>query len=192
MGVAARSELRLRAFVTELDETIRREKDVERVTIAVKNILERSGDICEALPEKYLAPCSDRYARRLLHRDPEGRFTIVVMVWNSGQCTPLHDHAGTWCVECVARGQIHVTRYDLVGSSSASLLEFREVERIQAGIGAAGALIPPFEYHQIANPYDEQAVTIHVYGGEMVQCSAFMPEGDRYRREVRQLQYTQE
>jgi len=34
------------------------------------------------------------------------------------------------------------------------------------------------------------AVTVHVYGGEMVSCSAFFPEGGRYRRELRGLQYT--
>lgn len=190
MSVAMQFEARLRAFLSKLDGAVERQREVAEVTSAVKRILETESGIAEVLPERFLKPCAERYARRLLHKDSDGRYSIVVMVWGSGQCTPLHDHSGTWCVECVASGRILVTRYDLVGPSSAALVELREAGRVQAGRGEAGALIPPFEYHKIENPYPEQAVTLHVYGGEMVRCSAFFPEGDRYRREQRELQYT--
>jgi predicted metal-dependent enzyme (double-stranded beta helix superfamily) len=183
-------DARLRAFVGRLDGAVGRSTDVARITSSVKTILEGESGICEALPARFLTPCAEKYARRLLHRDGDGLYSVVVMVWGAGQCTPLHDHSGTWCVECVASGKIRVTRYDLVGSAAGQLLEFREAGRVEAGRGEAGALIPPFEYHKIENPYDEQAVTIHVYGGEMVSCSAFFPEGERYRRETRSLQYT--
>ena len=46
------------------------------------------------------------YGRRLLHRDPRGRYTVVVMTWGPGQGTPIHDHANLWCVECVYRGNV--------------------------------------------------------------------------------------
>jgi predicted metal-dependent enzyme (double-stranded beta helix superfamily) len=190
MSVAMDFEARLRAFVGKLDGAVQRQSDVGQVTSAVKRILESEEGIAESLPERFRKPCAERYARRLLHKDGDDRYTVVVMVWDAGQCTPLHDHSGTWCVECVASGKILVTRYDLVGSSATPLLEFREAGRIQAGRGEAGALIPPFEYHKIENPYPEQAITLHVYGGEMTCCSAFFPEGERYRRELRQLQYT--
>jgi predicted metal-dependent enzyme (double-stranded beta helix superfamily) len=184
------NEARLRAFVARLDGAVSRSSDVAHVTHSVKSILESETGICEALPERFLRSCPEKYARRLLHKDGDGKYSVVVMVWGSGQCTPLHDHSGTWCVECVASGKIRVTRYDLVGSATTPLVEFREAGRVEAGRGEAGALIPPFEYHKIENPYPEQAVTVHVYGGEMVSCSAFFPEGERYRRELRGLQYT--
>ena len=38
----------------------------------------------------------------------------VVMTWGPGQRTPLHDHAGIWCVEGVVEGRMDVTQYDLV------------------------------------------------------------------------------
>lgn len=190
MSVSMQNEVRLRAFVARLDGVVGGSGDVAHVTHSVKTILESETGICEALPERFLKPCPEKYARRLLHRDGAGKYSIVVMVWGSGQCTPLHDHSGTWCVECVASGKILVTRYDLVSAATNPLLEFREAGRVEAGRGEAGALIPPFEYHKIENPYQEQAVTLHVYGGEMVSCSAFFPEGDRYRRELRSLTYT--
>jgi hypothetical protein len=88
----------------------------------------------------------------LLHRDPDGRYTVLAMVWERGQGTPLHDHAGRWCVECVYQGRIRVTSYSVRGDPERDLVEFRQESVVLAGIGEAGALIPPFEYHRIQNP----------------------------------------
>src|SRR5690349_19927185 len=55
----------------------------------------------EFLSAEFLAPAPDRYARRLIHHDPQNRYSLMAMVWDKGQGTALHDHAGMWCVECV-------------------------------------------------------------------------------------------
>jgi predicted metal-dependent enzyme (double-stranded beta helix superfamily) len=145
----------------------------------------------EFLDAALLVPAPDRYARRLLHRDPAGRYSAVVMVWDRSQGTPLHDHAGMWCVECVYRGRIRVTSFDLESDPETERLQFTPETVVLAGKGEAGHLIPPFEYHMIENPDETPAITIHVYGGEMTHCNAFFPlEGGGYRREVRTLSYT--
>jgi predicted metal-dependent enzyme (double-stranded beta helix superfamily) len=166
--------------------------DTEMICRDVKRVLAdvvMSGE--EFLESPFLAPAADRYARRLLHRDPAGRYTVVVMVWGRGQGTPLHDHDGMWCVECVYRGRIRVTSFDLEGDAAAERLHFVPESVVLAGKGEAGHLIPPFEYHMIENPDETAAVTIHVYGGEMTRCHAFFPlEDGGYRREVRALSYT--
>jgi predicted metal-dependent enzyme (double-stranded beta helix superfamily) len=144
-----------------------------------------------ALEPAYLAPAPDRYARRLLHRDPAGRYTVIVMVWGPGQGTPLHDHAGIWCVECVYRGRIQVTSFAVRGGDpETGVVEFEQQADIVAGCGEAGALIPPFEYHVLANADSTSSVTIHVYGGEMTRCHVFRPVEGGYRREYRELAYT--
>jgi predicted metal-dependent enzyme (double-stranded beta helix superfamily) len=135
----------------------------------------------------YLQPAADRYARRLLHRDPQGRYSVVVMVWGTDQGTPLHDHAGVWCVECVYRGRIRVTSFDLESGPDA--------DRAYAGIGGvcrrrrAGASAAV--RHMIENADRTPSVTLHVYGGELTWCNAFHPlEAGGYRRERRTLSYT--
>jgi len=112
----------------------------------------------------------------------------MAMTWGPGQATPVHDHCGMWCVEAVWDGQIEVTQYELTRTrGELYCLEPRTTMR--AGIGSAGTLIPPHEYHTIRNPLgDRAAVTIHIYSGEMCQCSIFCPEqGDWHRRERREL-----
>jgi predicted metal-dependent enzyme (double-stranded beta helix superfamily) len=113
------------------------------------------------------------------------------MVWDRGQGTALHDHAGTWCVECVYQGRIRVTSYSVHGGDPERDLVRLEVENIVlATMGDAGALIPPFEYHRLENPDDTPAATVHVYGGELTWCHVFEPCEGGFRRGFRELTYT--
>lgn len=166
--------------------------DIAQLCRNVKRVLAdvvSSGE--QFIDDALLEPAPDRYARRLLHKDPSGRYSVVVMVWDRGQGTPLHDHAGVWCVECVYRGRIRVTSFDLETPADAEVLRFTPESVVFAGVGEAGHLIPPFEYHMIENPDAAPAVTIHVYGDELTWCHAFHPlEGGGYRREHRTLTYT--
>lgn len=167
--------------------------DDSRRCSAIKSALEaacrRGGPL---LPERCLQALAGQYARHLVHKDPRGRFSVVAMVWGPGQGTPLHDHAGTWCVECVYRGSIEVSSYSRRANrcSSSGVFDFAEESRTLAVSGAAGALIPPFEYHVIRNPGSDPAATIHVYGGEILRCTVFEPEpGGGYRARSHELGY---
>lgn len=158
----------------------------------VKSVLtELLGAGTPFLDPSFLAPTPNVYARRLLHRDPQGRYTAVVMVWDQGQGTPLHDHAGMWCVECVYQGKIRVTSYSVHGGNpETGIVQFEKETVIHAGPGEAGALIPPFEYHVLENAIDKPAITLHVYGGEMTYCHTFTPVDGGWKRGYRELKYT--
>jgi predicted metal-dependent enzyme (double-stranded beta helix superfamily) len=179
-------------LIRRLDEATTAPDDAARCR-SVKQVLidiVASGE--QFLDPPFLVPAPDRYARRLLHRAPGNRYTVIAMVWGVGQGTPLHDHAGTWCVECVYRGKIKVTSFSVRGGDpEKDIVQFERETEIMAGVGEAGALIPPFEYHMIENPTTAPEVTIHVYGGEMTYCHVFEPEGTSgYRRKYRELTYT--
>ena len=159
----------------------------QRVKQALQQALRRDG---LPLPAEFFEPRPDTYARRLLHRDPEGRYTAVVMTWGPGQGTPLHDHAGIWCVECVVDGEMEVRQYDLLRQED-GVYRFQAQPCIDAVRGSAGCLIPPYEYHTLSNRLpDGSSVTLHIYGGEMTHCHVFQPQDDgTYRRVERQLSY---
>ena len=190
MAVSARPS-HVNDLIRRLDRAVD-SADPHAICQQVKHVLSDVVNGSEPfLDASFLEPASDRYARRLLHHDPRGRYTVVIMVWDQGQGTPLHDHAGMWCVECVYRGRIRVTSFDLEGDPEVGPVRFTPESVILAGVGEAGHLIPPFEYHKIENPDTTPAVTIHVYGGEMTRCHAFFPdEAGGYRREHRTLTYT--
>jgi len=174
---------------TRLDAVIHGET-LSRVPELVKAVLidsMHSGAL--QVPAALKTPRADTYARRLFHRDPSGLYTMVVMTWGPGQKTALHDHAGIWCVECVVDGNMEVAQYDLV-SEDAGAFRFEQRNRVVAGRGTAGCLIPPFEYHTLGNASPTPSVTLHVYGGEMDHCHVFEPSTDgSYRRIRKELGY---
>ena len=159
--------------------------DVKRVTEQIKCDLESlSTNGAIRLPSRFRECCGEGYARRLLHRDPELGYTVVVMTWGPGQGTELHDHAGMWCVECVLDGRLEVTQYAVVEQND-ELYRFEKREQVQAGIGEAGCLIPPYEYHVLSNALkDQPTITLHVYGGEMDRCNLYRPQPSGWWRRV--------
>lgn len=82
-----------------------------------------------------------------------------------------------------------VTQYDLVEETGGEC-RFEAKGCVHAAVGSAGCLIPPFEYHVLANAIDRPSITLHVYGGEMTSCDVFEPiQNGRYARKSRSLGY---
>ena len=167
-----------------LDAVIHGESDAHIPEIVKAILIDSMQCGALAVPPELRQPIEGTYARRLLHRDPDGRYTMVVMTWGPGQKTALHDHAGIWCVECVVDGNMEVAQYDLVGEDNGAF-RFERRNHVVAGRGSAGCLIPPFEYHTLANAAETPSVTLHVYGGEMDHCHVFEPAADGSYRRVR-------
>jgi 3-mercaptopropionate dioxygenase len=177
-------------LIDQLDAAVEL-RDPEAITQRVKSTLsDMLSRSALQLPESLRRTRPEGYARRLLHHDADRGYSAVVMTWAPGQCTPLHDHGGLWCVEGVVDGAMQVTQFDLTDRSGDSY-SFVERGRVQAAIGSAGALIPPSDYHVLGNALsDRPSVTLHVYGGDLTTCQIFVPRADgRYDRQERCLSY---
>ncbi len=95
-----------------------------------------------------------------------------------------------WCVECVVDGALRVEQFDLLDEQDGRL-RFARQKVVRAGVGDAGCLIPPFEYHILGNALsDRSSVSVHVYAGEMERCNVYVDAGTGYwTREARCLTY---
>jgi predicted metal-dependent enzyme (double-stranded beta helix superfamily) len=186
------SDLSTQQMVERLDRAVQADS-VRGITSGVKDaLIESVKDGSLSLDESVLVPCPDGYGRRLLHQDPEGRYSVVAMIWGEGQGTPIHDHDDKWCVECVYQGNIDVTSYDLGETPELDKVTMELCGTERAIVGSAGALIPPHDYHVIHNTDKCTAVTIHVYGGEMTGCNIYVPVegGTLYERQWKSLCYS--
>ena len=124
----------------------------------------------------------DHYARRELYRSEEHGYSVVAMTWGPGQGTPIHDHAGQWCVEGVWQGFLEITPYELVESREGRY-RFEPRGTMNAGAGSAGSLIPPHEYHTIRNPSDDaNAGSLDIYRPTLENCLKFYPTGAGWYR----------
>ena len=166
----------------------------QQITAAVKADLEDIlGRGMLSLPAAMMVPRPDHYARRLLHRDPQGRYSAIVMTWGPGQGTAVHDHGGLWCVEGVVDGEIAVTQYH-VQQDTDGYFRVTPIGSLLAGTGSAGCLIPPTDHHVLANARPAQAsVTLHVYGGDLDDCKVFLPAtpDGRYEEATRMLSFNE-
>lgn len=99
----------------------------------------------------------DHYTRHVLHGDPEGRYTIVAIVWGAQQRTPIHAHH-TWCGVGVYSGEITETLYH---ENTSGILPAGSATR---GNGSLSFDLPNNSIHRIANTGHGTAVSIHIYG----------------------------
>ena len=174
----------LTELITQLEEAVSLNSESDTV-MQVKEILCQSLKAGFALPEDKKTTCKEHYARHLIHADPEGLFSIVAMVWGPGQATPLHDHGDLWCVEGLLEGSVEVCMYKHRDSKPDGTEIFEESFCVYPGCGDTGHLIPPEDHHIIRNTSStESAITIHIYGGEMEECTVFEPTGqeNEYKR----------
>lgn len=101
----------------------------------------------------------DHYTRHVLHGDPEGRYTIVAIVWGARQRSPIHAHH-TWCGVGVYRGKISEALYRENVDGGPPVLS-------NIAVRNAGTLSfdqPNDGIHRIANNEHDPAVSIHIYG----------------------------
>jgi predicted metal-dependent enzyme (double-stranded beta helix superfamily) len=168
--------------------------DAAAVTAAVKKDLEHVlGSRTLVLPALLTQSRADAYARRLLHRDPAGRYSAIVMTWGPGQGTAVHDHGGLWCVEGVVDGEIAVTQYRVVPDAD-GFFRVTPIGALLASTGSAGCLIPPTDHHVLANARPSTAsVTLHIYGGDLDDCKVFVPAtpDGRYAASMKSLSFHQ-
>ena len=130
------------------------------------------------LPPDVCAPQPGSYARRLLCACPRGRFQVIAMTWAPGQSAPLHDHAGLWCVEGIYSGRMMAQEWGAPAPAGTGLVRFQPPkEWTSQQIGHVETVVPPQEFHVLTNPFQDPAVTIHIYGGRMRSCHTFVPEG---------------
>jgi predicted metal-dependent enzyme (double-stranded beta helix superfamily) len=111
------------------------------------------------LPEERRRASHDNYARHLLHGDPMGRFSILSIVWDHGQKSPIHGHY-CWCAVGVYQGQLTETYYRESPAGGLPVL----VDRLQRDAGSLSFDPPSSGIHRIANESGAHAISLHVYG----------------------------
>lgn len=148
----------------------------EAISRAVVEGHDLAGMWRESDPDKRLP---GNYRRHQVVRDPEYGFTVVVLLWEPGASTPVHDHA-TWCVFGVLEGALEVTDYEITTDDGRSPLLLAERGRTLVGAGLLGDNRDPAqEVHRVRNTGTARAVSLHVYGADLTQRTLFGGRGIR-------------
>ena len=154
----------LRGLTRSLDALVAAEADATVVAPRAGMLLRPALADPGLLEARHWEPADDTYRQHLVHVHPEGRYSIVALVWKPGQATPIHDHR-CWCVVGVWRGLERETTYALYGDGDPYLAARGSTV---AAPGTVSVLVPPDEdVHRVENCGSSLAISVHVYGDDI-------------------------
>ena len=118
------------------------------------------------LDESFMRPQKGVISSHILHRDPDERFVVTCCAWGYLDGTPIHDHA-SWGVIGAVRNRVVTTTYRRKDEGDiGGFADVVEVAKVLVSETSFAHIRPPEELiHQMANPFKEVAVTLHVFGG---------------------------
>ena len=167
---------RLKHFVTQFDDLLRRTQDeaaiVQRGTVLLEQLVQQD----DWLADEFAQAHAEHYQQFLLYADPDDRFSVVSFVWGPGQATPIHDHT-VWGLIGVLRGAELCQPFakneqgQWAASGEQHRLEMGKVEAVSPTLG---------DVHRVFNAYaDQVSISIHVYGANIgkVRRHVFAPDG---------------
>jgi cysteine dioxygenase len=112
---------------------------------------------------------SRNYTRNLVD-EGNGKSNLLVVVWNPGRGSPIHDHADAHCVMKILKGSLRETLYTLPGCTTKQAptkgvpTAPHVVKETIYGENEVTYISDKIGLHKISNPSnDEVAVSLHLY-----------------------------
>jgi 3-mercaptopropionate dioxygenase len=153
---------RLGELVTAVRGVVNKHADWQETARLVAHELEQHLPSPDVLTAEQRVGDAGGHRSYPLHIEPDGSFSVVALVWRSGQVTEIHDHV-TWCVFGVIQGVEHEELY---------LLDEEQDCLVEAGnktneTGDISGFAPPGDIHRVRNVGDDTAISIHIYGTDV-------------------------
>lgn len=129
-------------------------------------------DLSDDLIQQHIHFHADMYCRNLLCRTPA--FDMLVLCWQPGQQSSIHDHAGSLNVTRVFRGELTSRLFEPIGEVGPRecFVQMRDEQRL-GNTGFAG--VDHDEIHQLANTSSAPLVTVHVYARPLKDITVYCP-----------------
>ena len=105
------------------------------------------------------------YTRNCLARNE--KFEIILLCWDSGAQTPIHDHGGKDCWVYQVQGCIDEIRFEKIGN------HLTESNRINIQAGGLSFINDKMGYHAIHNNSGQKAMSLHIYASPIDSCMVF-------------------
>ena len=128
----------------------------------IKSELSRAMTDPDLLSPEQRQPKLGCYARHVLHSDPDGRFTVLAIVWDAGQFSPAHAHH-TWCGYAVLENALEETVFRYNADAAKAEVLRTQIRKPGYSCFAAAGLD---QIHRVGNSGSRPAISIHVYGVE--------------------------
>jgi cysteine dioxygenase len=128
---------------------------------------------------RYLNFRPTKYTRNLVGLDD--RFELLVLCWNPGQETPIHNHEGQNCWMAVLQGELEEVHFAFPGEAAGSL---RRLGSFDYRPGDVGYIHDDIALHVIRPLGERPCVSLHLYSLPFRECNIYCPETGRISRKT--------
>lgn len=121
------------------------------------------------------------YTRTCVHRDD--RFEVLILNWDAGAVSAVHDHGGQHCWMMVLEGQLLVDDY--------VRLDRGDEPGVARVVPRGSRLMPPggldlrsrpFDLHRVSAPPNVPTLSLHVYAGPLAEFLIYDEKAQRCER----------
>ena len=146
-----------------LDELVTALSEGERMTY---NHIIHSIKLPENAFEDYISWSKDCYTRNCIINNE--KFELILICWEEGQITPIHDHGGEECWVKVIEGEFKETIYkeDTKG-------ELNFVKSTISKINGVTYMKDFMGFHRLENVSKKRSMSLHLYAKPIRKCRAF-------------------
>jgi cysteine dioxygenase len=174
--------------INNLVAGLREIPEIEFTCDGVYDFLGRSPVDPDSL-EPFLFWSGDCYTRNLVHKDE--RFELMVICWERGQVSRVHNHSDQKCWMTVPIGRLKGQNFAVEAiDESHGHCKLRETDSFELSECVAAKVELEEPIHQVLNlnEFDARAVSIHIYSRPYDRCLSYCRDTDTFK-EVR-LFYT--
>jgi predicted metal-dependent enzyme (double-stranded beta helix superfamily) len=136
-------------------------------------------DLREILINECVHFCPTKYARNLVCRTP--RFDMLVLCWQPGQQTTIHDHAGSLNVTRVYSGTLTSRTFEAYDRPGPGRVLVRPQDEEQLGKSSVSC-VDYKDIHQLANTSNDKLVTVHIYARPLKDITVYEPDSGEAKR----------
>lgn len=105
------------------------------------------------------------------------QFELILLCWEKGQITPIHDHGGEECWVKVIQGEFKETRYQQT--------EDGKLNPYQSSISKTGDIsymVDFMGFHSLENMGNQRSMSLHLYAKPIRNCRLFDENSGQFVR----------
>ena len=116
--------------------------------------------------DRYSSWCNKSYTRNCI-ADNE-KFELILLCWEAGQKTPIHDHGGEECWVKILKGEFQETIYSADDSG-----KLNTIKVINSKTDDITYMVDFMGYHCLENLSTKKSMSLHLYAKPIRNCNVF-------------------
>jgi cysteine dioxygenase len=148
-------------IIQTLDELVTSLSEAERTSF---DRIIRSMNLPRRVYENRCSWSDDSYTRNCIVENE--KFELILLCWEKGQYTPIHDHGGEECWVKVIEGEFKETIYQKDESG-----EVKIIKSAVAKTNDITYMIDFMGFHRLENLSNARSMTLHLYAKPIHKCN---------------------